>query len=228
MAAFQLAVVLFLSPAAGGAEIEADYVIRGAEIHDGSGAAGKTGDLAIAGDRIVAIGTFQVAGSPQVIDGAGLVVAPGFIDLHTHCDGAITKPETRQNANYVMQGVTSVVTGNCGGGPVDVAAFLKKVDEGGAGTNVLHLVPHGGVRGRAMRNSGRLSTPDELKAMKELVGQGMQDGAWGMSTGLIYAPGSFADTDEIAELAKVVHQHGGKANKAGLYLLFSFSGGLWK
>jgi N-acyl-D-aspartate/D-glutamate deacylase len=209
MAAFSFGAVLFLSLAAGGATVEADFVVRGAEIHDGSGAAGKTGDLAIRGDRIVAVGAFEAAGNPRVIDGAGLVAAPGFIDLHTHCDGAITKPPTRQNANYLMQGVTSVVTGNCGGGPVDVARFLKEVDDGPTGTNVLHLVPHGGVRGRAMRDGARRPTPAELEEMKRLVDQGMQDGAWGMSTGLIYTPGSFADTDEIVELAKVVRQHGG-------------------
>src|SRR5436309_2155162 len=101
--------------------IEADVLIQGATIHDGSGAPGKVGDLAIKGDRIVAVGQFKVKGKPRVIDGTALVIAPGFIDLHTHSDTQLTKADTRPNLCYLTQGVTTVVTGNCGFGPTDVA-----------------------------------------------------------------------------------------------------------
>ena len=191
------------------AGVRADVVIENVEIHDGSGEAGRRGDVAICGQRIVAVGRFEVAGEPRRIDGSGLIAAPGFIDLHTHCDGGITKQTTRINKNYLTQGVTTVVTGNCGGGPWDVEKFLDEVNAGGTGTHVAHLVPHGAVRGRIMGSAKRRPTPDELERMKELADQGMRQGAWGLSTGLIYTPGSYADTEELIELSRIVSRHGG-------------------
>src|SRR5262245_36047209 len=110
-----LALLLFL-PALDG-PVEADFVIRGAMLYDGNGKAGSRGDLAIRGERIVAVGAIKISGSPRVINATDLVVAPGFIDLHTHSDAPILEPATRANLNYLMQGVTTVVTGNCGAGP---------------------------------------------------------------------------------------------------------------
>lgn len=188
--------------------VQADYIIEHVEIHDGSGGVARTGGLAIRGERIVASGEFKVAGDPRRIDGAGLIAAPGLIDVHTHCDG-ITKEKARINKNYITQGVTTVVTGNCGGGPLDVAKFLREVDNGGTGTNVAHLVPHGAVRSKVMGTEKRPPTPAELERMKQLVDQGMRDGAWGLSTGLIYTPSCYAETDELVELSRVVSQHGG-------------------
>jgi N-acyl-D-aspartate/D-glutamate deacylase len=201
--------VLFL-PAAE-AKIEADVVIRGATLFDGSGQAGKQGDLAMRGDRIVAVGNFQAAGKPKVIDGKGLFVAPGFIDLHTHCDlgNSLTRRTGRDNLCYLMQGVTTVVTGNCGSGPTDVAGYFKKLEANPPGTNVIHQVPHNSVRMEVMGNANRAPTARELKKMQALVDRGMKDGAWGMSTGLIYNPGTYARTDEIIALAKVAARHGG-------------------
>jgi N-acyl-D-aspartate/D-glutamate deacylase len=200
---------LLLLPSATAAPVEADVVIRGAMIYDGSGQAGKQGDLAIRGERIAAVGSFTVAGKPRVIDGTGLVVAPGFIDLHTHSDSALTQPATRANLNYLMQGVTTVVTGNCGSGPTDVAAYFKAMEAGGVGSNVIHQVPHNSVRQRVMGNANRPPSADELKKMEALVEQGMRDGAWGLSTGLIYNPGTYAKTDELIALAKAAARHGG-------------------
>ncbi|MDX1948796.1 MAG: D-aminoacylase [Pirellulaceae bacterium] len=191
------------------APIEADIVLRGGTIYDGGTGEGVVGDVAIKGDRIVAIGKFELAGTPDIIEVKGLIVAPGFIDLHTHSDTPITQAETKQNANYLLQGVTSIVTGNCGFGPVDVAAYLAKIEEQGAGTNVLHLVPHGSLRQKVMDDANRPPTPDELDKMRDLAAAGMQDGAWGMATGLIYTPGSFSQTDELVSLAEVIGQHGG-------------------
>lgn len=187
----------------------ADVLLAGGTIYDGTGSEGVVGDVALRGDRIVAVGRFEVGEVGRTIDCKGLAIAPGFIDLHTHCDGSILKEKTRNNLNYLMQGCTTVVTGNCGGGPPDVAKLLDQVDQQGAGTNIIHLVPHGAVRARVMKSENRAPTPDELERMKQLVDQGMRDGAWGMSTGLIYVPGIFAQTDELVELAKVVAAHGG-------------------
>jgi N-acyl-D-amino-acid deacylase len=191
------------------APVEADYLLHNATLYDGSGTPGVKGDLAIRGERIVAVGTFAVAGKPRTIDATGLVVAPGFIDLHTHSDYPLLQPATRANLCYLMQGVTTVVTGNCGSGPTDVAAHFKKLESGGVGSNVIHLVPHNSVRARVMKNANRAPTADELKQMEELVDRGMSDGAWGLSTGLIYNPGTYAKTDELIALAKVAARHGG-------------------
>jgi N-acyl-D-amino-acid deacylase len=189
--------------------VEADYVIQNVTLHDGSGGEARTGDVAIQGERLVAIGKVQPAGHPRRIDGTGLIAAPGFIDVHTHCDDGLTKAPTRLNKNYLTQGVTTVVTGNCGDGPLDVADYLRKIDASGAGTNVAHLVPHGAVRRKAMGTAKRPPTPAELDRMRQLVDAGMRAGAWGLSTGLIYTPGSYAEADELVELSRVVGQHRG-------------------
>jgi N-acyl-D-aspartate/D-glutamate deacylase len=189
--------------------IEADVVIRGATLYDGSGVAGVVGDLAVRGERIVAVGQFTVAGKPRVLDGKGLAVAPGFIDLHTHSDYPLQEPATRANLNYLFQGVTTVVTGNCGSGPTDVAGYFKKLEAGKVGSNVIHQVPHNNVREKVMKNANRAPTAEELQLMERLVDQGMTDGAWGLSTGLIYNPGTYAKTDELIVLARVAARHGG-------------------
>ncbi len=189
--------------------VTAEVVIQNVRIHDGSGGEEFVGDLAIRDGRIVAVGSVTVQGDPRRIDGTGLIAAPGFIDLHTHCDRGITKPPTRLNENYLTQGVTTVVTGNCGFGPWDVQEFLDQVDAEGAGTNVAHLIPHGTVRSRIMGSARRRPTEEELVRMKQLVDRGMQSGAWGISTGLIYTPGSYADTDELIAFSRVVARHGG-------------------
>jgi N-acyl-D-aspartate/D-glutamate deacylase len=189
--------------------VEADVVIRGGTVHDGGGAAGVKGDVAIKGDRIVAMGSFTVKGSPKVIDATGLVVAPGFIDLHTHSDTPLTRSETRGNLNYLFQGVTTVVTGNCGSGPVDVGAYFQTLEKNGVGSNVIHQVPHNSVRQAVLRNANRAPTAEELAKMEELVDKGMRDGAWGLSTGLIYNPGTYSKIDELIALAKVTAKHGG-------------------
>src|SRR5262249_7676369 len=145
-----------------------------------------------------------LANKPQILDGKGLVVAPGFIDLHNHSDEGLAAKAKRSNLNYLLQGVTTVVTGNCGSGPTDVAAFFRKLEAGGVGSNVLHLVPHGDVRLRVMGNVNRKPTAKELEKMEALVEAAMKDGACGMSTGLIYAPGSYSETEELIALSKIV------------------------
>jgi predicted amidohydrolase YtcJ len=192
-----------------GSPIAADFVLRGGTIIDGTGAPRRPADLAVRGDRIVAIGSFATDPAARVIDVKSLVVAPGFIDLHTHSDPGITAPGKRLNRNYLTQGVTTVVTGNCGLGVLDVAKYLAAIDARGAGTNVIHLIPHGAVRSKVMGDADRAPSPAELERMKRLVERGMQEGAWGLSTGLIYVPGRYAGTAELIELSRTVRRHGG-------------------
>ncbi|MSU78573.1 MAG: D-aminoacylase [Gemmataceae bacterium] len=191
------------------APVEADVVLRGATIYDGTDQPGKVGDVAIKDDRIVAVGKFQVKGKPRMLDCAGMIVSPGFIDLHTHSDFPLQEKKTNANYNYQTQGVTTVVTGNCGFGPVDVEAYFSKLEAIGQGTNVIHQVPHNAVREKAMGNANREPTSAELQKMEELVDKGMKAGAWGLATGLIYNPGTYANTDELVALAKIAAQHKG-------------------
>lgn len=187
----------------------ADVVIQGGELIDGAGAERRRADVAIAGDRIIAVGDLKDLPRDRTIDATSLVVAPGFIDLHTHSDSGIVADDTRLNLNYLTQGVTTIVTGNCGMGPIDVKKFFDKIDKRGAGTNVIHQVPHGTLRRTVMGNADREPTAEELDRMKNLLRTGMENGAWGMATGLIYVPSRYARTDELIELSKVVHEFGG-------------------
>jgi len=145
----------------------------------------------------------------RTIDCRGLVVAPGLIDLHTHSNSRLGDPANRPCLNYLLQGCTTMVGGNCGLGVADVAKYLGEIDAKGAGTNIIHLVPHGPVRKAAMGSERRAPTAEELQRMKTAVDKAMRDGAWGMSTGLIYPPSAYAKTEELVELAKVVAGHGG-------------------
>ncbi|CAN5572397.1 D-aminoacylase [soil metagenome] len=191
--------------------LEPATLIRGATVYDGSGKPGVVTDVLLDGNSIKKIGKQEPGPNQRVIDGTGLVVAPGFIDMHTHSDTGllgINVEEGRANTPYVVQGVTTIVTGNCGLGPTDTAAFFKKLDKG-AGSNVIHQVPHNSVREKVMGNVNRAPTTEEQHKMEQLVDQNMKDGAWGFATGLIYNPGTYAKTDEVVALAAVAGKHGG-------------------
>lgn len=201
--------LLWVGSAGADGPVSADILIRGGLLYDGGGGEPVAGDVAIRKDRIVAVGRFTVAGTPQIVEAAGCCVAPGFIDLHNHSDRSITAPATRANLNFLRQGCTTIVTGNCGGGVVDVAEYFQTLERQGAGTHVIHLVPQGSVRRKVMGEVDRPPTPDELRQMQELVEKGMQEGAFGMSTGLIYVPGAYSTTAELVELARVAARYGG-------------------
>ena len=161
------------------------------------------------GDRIVGVGDFEVGRATWVIDCSGLVIAPGFIDLHNHSDKQVIDRQRRAVVNYLMQGCTTIVTGNCGSGPVDVDEYFRRIRGAGVGTNVIHLIPHGSLHRNVVGTSRREPTESELARMQQLADKAMRDGAWGMSTGLIYVPGSYSTTEELIALAKTVARHRG-------------------
>ena len=185
---------------------EFDLVIRGGTVIDGSGAPGVSADVAVRNGRILRVGRVAAGTAARDIDARGLVVAPGFIDVHTHADELADRAAA---ANYVRMGVTTVVAGNCGGSAANVGKALALVASTPVAVNFATLVGHNDVREAVMGRARRAPTAEELGRMKTLVETAMKDGAIGLSTGLQYVPGVYADRTEIIELAKVVGALGG-------------------
>jgi N-acyl-D-aspartate/D-glutamate deacylase len=188
-----------------------DWLIRGGSVYDGTGAPPRRVDVAVQGERIVFVGD---AGSVRlrprsILDARGLVVTPGFIDPHTHIDADLDRAATRGLAPFLLQGVTTVVSGNDGAGRPEVAQTAARWRRSGIGVNVIFLVGQGAVRERVMGMAARAPEPAELERMKALVRRAMEEGAFGLSTGLYYAPGNYASTVEVIELAKAAGQLGG-------------------
>ena len=192
-----------------GEPVDADWLLANGILHLGDGEPSRVGDVAIVNGKIAGVGQFECGRVGRRIDCSGLVICPGFIDLHSHSDGPATREETRLVANFLTQGCTTVVTGNCGGGPIDVKAYYERLEQYGIGLNVAHLLPQGALRQAVLQSEQRAATDEELSKMKSLTTKAMEEGAWGMSTGLIYVPSSYADAAELVEIAKVVSQHGG-------------------
>jgi N-acyl-D-amino-acid deacylase len=210
-----------------------DLKIEGATVVDGTGTVGGRADVGVQDERIVAIGDLSREQAGNRLNASGRVIAPGFIDMHSHSDWRLTG--NRRAESKVRQGVTTEVVGNCGFSPAPVspefvddlrglalylpagldfgwptfADYLKALDGGGLALNVVHLIGHGTLRVAAMGFARRAPDAHELARMQRLVADAMEDGAWGLSTGLIYAPGSYADTAEIITLAKVAARHRG-------------------
>ncbi|MCS7043309.1 MAG: D-aminoacylase [Bryobacteraceae bacterium] len=193
-------VALLFLLAALSAPAQYDILIRNARVIDGTGNPWFHSSIAIREGRIAAIGRLEGATAKRVIDAGGRVAAPGFIDVHTHVEGAIEKVPRADN--FLLDGVTTIVTGNCGGSAQNVAAWFQRLEELGVGVNVATLIGHNTVRRQVMGTENRHATPEELARMKELVHAAMQQGAVGFSTGLIYIPGAYAPTEEVVELAK--------------------------
>lgn len=183
-----------------------DVIIRHGRIVDGSGNPAFFADVAVKDGHIVRLGRVEGSAATE-IDATGLIVAPGFIDVHTHADEL---PERPLAENFLRMGVTTVVVGNCGGSALDVGKFYGDIERNKASVNVTTLIGHNTVREAAMGGSfDRAPTADELAKMRGMVDRAMQDGAVGLSTGLIYLPGVFSKTEEIVELAKAVTPYGG-------------------
>ncbi len=210
-----------------------EVVIRGGRVLDGTGATWRVADVGIRKGTIARVGRLGTAKAEHLIDARGSYVAPGFIDIHTHSDIGILVEPTAECA--VRQGVTTHVIGNCGDSPAPIGEryrdlavrrfesyaqardwtwstygeYLDFMERHGVGINVAGLVGHGSVRLAVMGFEERLPTRDELRAMNAHLEEAMRAGAFGMSTGLVYPPGCFADTDEIVDLARVVARCGG-------------------
>jgi N-acyl-D-amino-acid deacylase len=193
---------------AAGCSTSYDVVIKGGTIYDGRGGAPYVADIGVKNGTINTIGKIKKS-AELIIDANGSIVSPGFIDIHTHSESSLQSEMGKNAKNYLMQGVTTVVTGNCGEGTYRVEEFFDKLETQGTGLNVIHLIGHGTIRRSMMGQDAREPTEEELERMKQLLNQGMEEGAAGLSTGLFYAPGSFAKTEEIVALAKVVKKYGG-------------------
>jgi N-acyl-D-amino-acid deacylase len=197
----------FLAASSVATRQEYDIAIINGRIVDGTGNPWFYGSVAIKDGRIVKVGAVDAQRAGRVIDASGLIVAPGFIDVHTHVEGSLG--ENPLADNFTHMGVTSVITGNCGSSSLQVADFLSKLESKGVALNVGTLVGHGSVRREVLKDEDREPAGPELERMKLIVERAMREGAVGMSTGLIYVPGTYAKTGEIVELARVVAKYGG-------------------
>ena len=206
-----------------------DVIIRQVDVLDGSGSPAFCADIGLQGDHIVDIGDLSATAAGMVIDGMGLTAAPGFIDMHSHSD--FTLPINPRAESKVRQGVTTEVIGMCGASPAPIdpvsgesvmaehpdlpwewntfGQYLDYLRCQGISVNVVPMVGHGMIRGTGMGLAERAPTADDMAAMKRLAAQAMDEGAWGISTGLIYPPSVYATTDEIVELSRVVAERGG-------------------
>src|SRR3954469_5859098 len=184
-----------------------DLVIRNGRIIDGTGSPWYRGDVAVRGDTIARIAPRIDAPAGRVIDAGGKVVAPGFIDLHTHARRGIFQVPTADN--YVRQGVTTIMEGPDGSSPLPIKPFLDRVAATRITPNLGLFVGQGSVRSEVIGTINRKATDAEIDTMRGLVRQGMLDGAFGLSSGLFYVPGTFTPTAEVIELAKVAGQMGG-------------------
>jgi N-acyl-D-amino-acid deacylase len=184
-----------------------DILIRNARVVDGTGNPWFRSDVGVRDGRIADIGRLNGRSAYRTIDADGRVLSPGFIDVHTHIEGTVEKVPRADN--FLLDGVTTVITGNCGGSEVRLGEWFQKLDKLGLGVNVGSLIGHNSVRRTVMGTANRSATPDEIRQMQSLVEQGMRDGAVGFSTGLIYIPGTYSDTAEVISLEKAAGKYGG-------------------
>jgi N-acyl-D-amino-acid deacylase len=188
-------------------QISYDIIIKGGRIVDGSGNPWYEADVGIRNGRIVVLGRLDVGQATRVIDAKGMIVAPGFIDVHTHVEGSIFRVPTADN--FLFDGVTSIVTGNCGGSSTNLDQFFKALRDTGISINVSTLIGHNSVRDSVMGLAQRDPTPEQQAQMEALVEQAMRSGAVGFSTGLIYIPGTYSKTPEVVGLAQAAAKYNG-------------------
>ncbi|MFO8175060.1 MAG: D-aminoacylase [Longimicrobiales bacterium] len=185
-----------------------DLIIRNGKVFDGTGNPWFLADVAIRGERIAAVGDLSASTAPVEIDAAGLFVAPGFIDTHTHAGGGLATPELSHARPLLAQGLTMILANPDGRSPLDLAAQREELLKDGLGVNVGQMVGHGSLRQAVIGMEDRFATDQELEEMKALLRAGMEEGAWGFSAGPFYTPGSYSDTREHVELGKVAAEYG--------------------
>lgn len=183
-----------------------EIVIRNGRIIDGTGNMWFHGDVRVRGGRIVEVGKVAATPDAEQIDAADLIVAPGFIDVHTHADEDAIGSRCE---NFIRDGVTTLVVGNCGGSPRDIGSYFARLRESGSACNVAALIGHNTIRRAAKGDAAGDLTAEQMAKAKQIVAKAMRDGAVGVSTGLIYKPGTYSDTAEIIKLAQVSSQFGG-------------------
>jgi len=210
---FPVLFLLAIAPVLSFASETLDVVLEGGTIHKGDGGAGFVADLGISGDRIVAIGDLSGRESGQRLDVSGLAVTPGFIDIHSHAvrddvetSGIFLWPNAE---NYIRQGVTTAIGGPDGSSWYPVSELFSMLEESPSAVNFGTFVGHNTVRALAMGRADREPTAEELLAMKDMVDTAMNEGAFGLSSGLKYIPGAYSNTEEVIELARVAGLHGG-------------------
>lgn len=196
------------------AALKADLLIKNGTVYTGDNLQPQTLDIAICGQVICGVYATDerktnTVSAKKFIDAKGKIVSPGFIDPHTHSLEELYSKDKNHNLNYLTQGVTTVVNGNDGGGPVDIVGAANALEANGIGTNVALFVGHGSVRQHVMGREQRIATDAELVEMSALVEKAMQDGAVGLSSGLYYVPGSYANTEEVITLAQVASKYSG-------------------
>jgi N-acyl-D-amino-acid deacylase len=201
--------LLCLAVAAPLAGQDYDLVIRGGRVLDGSGNPWYRADVGIRGERIAAVGDLSGARARRVIEASGLYVAPGFIDVHSHAGPGLAGAELSPAGPLLAQGITTVVVNPDGGGPVDLVEQRRALLSDGLGVNVMLMVPLSSVRGEVLGMEDRAPSPAEMERMKALVRAGIAAGAFGLTSGVFSAPGSFATTEELVELARVAAELGG-------------------
>lgn len=191
-----------------GGAVEYDYLIRGGTVVDGTGSPGYRADVAIRGDRIARVSPdpIDAARARVVLDARGMVVAPGFIDMHAHVESLARRPLAEL---FLRQGVTTVVYAPDGGMPWPLGAYIDTLRAIGHAPNIAFFAGHNRIRQEVMGTENRAPTAAELERMKAMVAQAMEEGAIGLSTGLRYVPGIYSETGEVIELAKVAARYGG-------------------
>ena len=187
-----------------------DLLIRNARVVDGTGSPWFVSDVAVDDGQILAVGPNLDMEAAEVIDAAGRMVTPGFIDVHVHVESSDRRAGLERIPradNFILDGVTTIITGNCGGSETDLVAYRNRLQ--GLGLNVATFIGHNSVRSQVMGTDDRSPSEEEMQAMEAVVAQAMQDGAVGLSTGLLYVPGTYAETEEVVRLAKVAARYGG-------------------
>jgi N-acyl-D-amino-acid deacylase len=207
MNAIKISLLLLVVSLQVAAQTNCDILIKNGKIVDGTGNGWYYADIAIKDGKILSVQKNLTYTATKTIDAKGLIVAPGFIDVHTHIEGDETATPTADN--FILDGVTTVITGNCGSSQVDIGRYLHWIDSLRLSINVASLVGHNDIRKAVMGRANRDATEAELQQMEMLTQKAMQDGAVGLSTGLIYIPGTYTKTPEIVRLAKQAARHNG-------------------